>query len=73
MATKKTETATAEEAVQPVNESVYTAAELAAAAQSVFKVMPECVTAALMRAGKDKATISEAKEIVKKFMEKEVK
>lgn len=71
MATKKTETT--EVATEKKVESMYTAAELAAAAQSVFGVMPECVTAALARAGREKTTISEAKKIIKNFMDKEVK
>ena len=71
MATKKTETT--EVATEKKSESMYTVAELATAAHSVFGVMPECVTAALMCAGKDKATISEAKKIIKNFMDKEVK
>lgn len=53
-------------------ESVYTAAELADNAMTLFKVRKECVAAALKAAGKDNATVSAAKKIVADFMSKEV-
>ena len=53
--------------------SAYGAAELAANARQLFDKPPEVVKAALKTAGKDKATLDEAKETVKKFLEREVK
>lgn len=54
-------------------ESVYTVSELAGNARSVFGTMQECVVAALKTDGKAEYTVSEAKEIVRKFLQKEVK
>lgn len=54
-------------------ESVYTVSELAGNARSVFGAMQECVVAALKADGKAEYTVSEAKEIVSKFLQKEVK
>ena len=51
----------------------YTAAELANAAQKVFGVPQDVVTAALRMAGVKAATIEEAKKIVQDFAKKEVK
>lgn len=53
----------------------YTAAEIAAAVSSVFKkdMLPDCVIAAFRVAGLTKATKDNAKEIVEKFMKREVK
>ena len=42
-------------------------------ARSVFGTMQECVVAALKTDGKAEYTVSEAKEIVSKFLQKEVK
>lgn len=53
-------------------ESVYTARELADNARELFGTRPECVTAALKAANKESCTVSEAKEIVGKFMKREV-
>lgn len=53
-------------------ESVYTAAELARA-HKTFHTSYEIVAVALKIAGKERATVSEAKEIVEKFKNKEVK
>lgn len=53
-------------------ESVYTVSELAGNARSVFGTMQECVVAALKTDGKAEYTVSEAKEIVSKFLQKEV-
>ena len=57
----------------PAAESVYTVSELAGNARSVFGTMQECVVAALKTDGKAEYTVSEAKEIVSKFLQKEVK
>ena len=60
----------------PTNqEAEYTADELAKAAEPVFGkgIMPECVIAAFRVAGVKKATKTEAKKIINKFMTKEVK
>ena len=55
-----------------VNESVYTAEELAQN-HKLFKTSYEIVTIALRLAGKDAATFTEAKAIIEKFKTKEVK
>lgn len=51
----------------------YTAAELANAANKVFGVPQDVVTAALRMTGVKSATIEEAKKIVTEFAKKEVK
>lgn len=56
-----------------LQESVYSASELAANAKQVFGTRQECVAAALKAAGKTECTIAEANEIVKRFLKKEVK
>lgn len=62
----------AKEAPACVNESVYTAAELTANFK-VFNTSREIVEVALRIAGKKSATFTEAKEIIEKFKNKEVK
>lgn len=59
-------------AAAPVNESVYTAAELAEN-HKVFNTSREIVEIALRMAGKKTATFREAKAIIEKFKTKEVK
>lgn len=54
-------------------ESVYSVKELAANARKIFDTRQECVVAALRVDGKSEYTVSEAKEIVEKFLKKEVK
>lgn len=54
-------------------ESKYSAAELAHAARVRFAAAPEVVTAALKFAGKESATLAEAQQAVKKFLERKVK
>ena len=56
----------------PVTESVYSAAELANN-HKIFNTYREIVVVALRLAGKDSATISEAKKIIEEFKNKEVK
>lgn len=56
-----------------LQESVYTVNELATNGKKVFGARQECVSAALRAAGKAECTVSEAKEIVEKFLKKEVK
>lgn len=56
-----------------LRESVYSASELAANAKKVFGTRQECVAAALKAAGKTECTVTEAKEIVGKFLKREVK
>lgn len=56
-----------------LQESVYSAGELAANAKKVFGTRQECVAAALKAAGKMECTVCEAKEIVEKFLKREVK
>ncbi len=53
-------------------ETAYKAAELAAQARPMFGTTQEVVKAALRAAGKDAATVAEAKTIVKEFLEREV-
>ena len=53
--------------------SVYSVRELAANARKIFNTRQECVVAALKVEGKTEYTVSEAKEIVEKFLKKEVK
>ena len=55
-----------------VNESVYTAEELAQN-HKFFKTSYEIVSVALQLAGKTAATITEAKNIIEKFKNREVK
>lgn len=66
----KTKAAAAKAA--PDNESVYTAEELASN-YWVFNTSYEIVAVALRLAGKDAATFEEAKQIIEKFKNKEVK
>lgn len=68
--TKATESAVKKTSA-PV-ESVYTAEELANN-HKIFNTYREIVEVALRLAGKDKATVAEAKTIVEKFKNKEVK
>ena len=55
-----------------VNESVYTAEELAQN-HKFFKTSYEIVTVALQTAGKKAATVTEAKNIIENFKNREVK
>ena len=66
-------TATLEQPAKAPAESKYSAADLASAARARFGVPPEVVQAALKVAQVEKATISEAKKIVKAFMGRKVK
>lgn len=68
MATKE-----ARQAADKLTAPQYTAAELANAAQKVFGVPQDVVTAALRMAGIKSATIEEAKRVVMDFARKEVK
>ena len=54
-------------------EPVYSPGEFAKNAQNLFGTRQECVAAALKTAGKSEYTVSEAKEIVQKFLKREVK
>jgi hypothetical protein len=60
------------EAIKPV-ESKYSVNDLMAVSRKRFKVPPEVVYAAFKVAKKDKATISEAIEIINKFKERKIK
>lgn len=77
MSIKKEEMAAPEAAAAKTEaqakEDIYSADELVGAARSIFKVEPECVRAALNYAGKNGASLTEAKKLVNKFMNKEVK
>lgn len=59
-------------AATPTQESVYTAEELADNCK-VFGTFREIVVVALRTAGKETATLSEAKNIIEKFKNREVK
>ncbi len=54
------------------NKPVYKVNELAAKARQIFGTTPEVVTVALNSAGKEMATVDEAKATVKAFLEREV-
>lgn len=72
----RTETAKAHSAgkeQKTANGSAYPAGELAANAQKIFGTRQECVLAALKAAGRPEYTVPEAKEIVGRFLKKEVK
>ena len=70
---KPTKMASQPAAVQ--SESVYTVEEFAANAKKIFGtgIGPDIVNAAFMVSDVKKTTISNAKDIVKKFISKEVK
>ncbi len=51
---------------------VYPAGEFAANARKTFGTRPECVLTALKAAGKAECTVSEAREIVERFLRREV-
>ena len=53
-------------------EPIYSVNELASNAKKIFGTRPECVFASLKAAGKSKCTVSEAQEIMKKFLKREV-
>lgn len=57
---------------KPAKESVYPAADLIKSARR-FHTREECVAAALNFYGKREATIKETEELVKKFLQREVK
>lgn len=61
-----------EKASKKTAEPVYSAEELSNAADR-FGTRKECVAAALKYYGKDRATVKEAKELINKFLSKEVK
>lgn len=78
MANKENTTSPTEKAAQAKTEHTeaeYSAAEFAASASSIFGkgATPDCVIAAFRMAGVKKANRSKAKEIVSKFLQKEVK
>lgn len=54
-------------------ETKYSVSDFAKQARAIFDTTPEVVTVALRTAGKTTATVEEAKEIIKNFLEKEVK
>jgi hypothetical protein len=72
MADIKKASASTEPVTPNVNESVYTATELAEN-HKVFNTSYEIVAVALRIAGKEAATFTEAKSIIEKFKSKEVK
>lgn len=53
-------------------QSVYSVSELAANAKGLFATRQECVMTALKAAGKTEYTVTEAKEIVERFLKREV-
>lgn len=54
-------------------EPVYSVSELAANAKEIFGTRQECVLAALKAVRKSECTVSEAQEVVEKFLKREVK
>lgn len=72
MTPSKPKAAPAEEKVIAVSASVYSAAELIEN-HKVFNTSREIVEVALRMAGKKTATLAEAKAIIEKFKNKEVK
>ena len=70
--TAGTETVTSTEASVAKQESAYTIDESCSNAQTLFGTMPECVRAALKEKGVEECEKSEAEEIVRQFMKKEV-
>lgn len=77
MAEKKKEKEVLEEKVfastEHKKESIYDLEELAQCSQQVFHVSRECLISAFLEAKKECATLPEAKEIIQKFLKKEVK
>jgi hypothetical protein len=65
----RAENATARAASAPL----YAATDLAAKARTQFGTMPEVVAAALKTAGKDKASLDDAKRLIREFLSREVK
>ena len=53
-------------------EAIYTAEELSDNSIQLFGVQAECVTVALKVAGIKNCTVSKAREIVQKFLKKEI-
>lgn len=70
---KKTTAAPAAEAAPQSTASKYTTHELEYASAKVFGVPRECAVAAFKDCGKTEMTVEEAKQIIDKFMKKEVK
>ncbi len=52
--------------------ATYKVSELAAQARQIFGTTPEVVTVALRTAGKEAATVEEARDIVRVFLDREV-
>lgn len=69
---KETSVVEAPVAKAKVNESIYSAEELANN-HKLFKTSYEIVAVALRKAGKKEATFSEAKNIIENFKNREVK
>lgn len=72
MAKEKSTVATKPDVAAQVNESVYSAEELAKN-HKAFGTSYEIVVIALRQAGKEAATFTEAQKIIEKFKTKEVK
>ena len=58
---------------KPAKGPIYSVSEFVANAKGIFGTRQECVLAALKAAGGSEYTVSEAKEIVEKFLGREVK
>lgn len=72
MAEKENKKVTTEPVVQQSADK-YTTHELEYASAKVFGVPRECAVAAFKDCGKTEMTVAEAKQIIDKFMKKEVK
>ena len=72
MAEEKTKKVIETQAAQPVDDK-YTVHELVAESANVFGVPNECAVAAFRNCGKTERTVAEAKQLIDRFMKKEVK
>ena len=72
MAEEKTKKVIETQAAQPVDDK-YTVHELVAESANVFGVPSECAVAAFRSCGKTEMTVAEAKQLIDRFMKKEVK
>jgi len=72
MAEEKTKKVIETQVAQPVDDK-YTVHELVAESANVFGVPSECAVAAFRNCGKTEMTVAEAKQLIDRFMKKEVK
>lgn len=70
---QETQTADEKPSGNPGGEAVYSIEELTASSETALGVPRECAAAAFKKQKKEGLSLSEAKEIVEKFMKSEVK